>query len=261
MQENRSKFVSLLSNNLIILFFILFSSGLSFLVGNLWTRVKYAEGGAGTELSGVRNAAEAGSENYAPPEDPIEQIRQVVADLKIDEGKFESCMNNGEFKNKVTEQMTKGEAAGVRGTPGNFVVNLKTGEVVMLRGAEPLSNLQAVTDYLLKKSTTLPDGLTASKGIEALPLPDDKDHLDGKKDATIALIEYSDFDCPFCKAFHTTAQQFMKDNSDAQWIYRHYPIVSLHPNASYKAEASECIAKLGGEGAFWQFADAMAQIN
>lgn len=83
-----------------------------------------------------------------------------------------------------------------------------------------------------------------------------EDHVKGNRNSKLALIEYSDFDCPFCKRFHPTAQQMLSEYGDQiMWVYRHFPLDSLHPDAREKSEASECAYQLGGETAFWQFAD------
>lgn len=79
------------------------------------------------------------------------------------------------------------------------------------------------------------------------------DWVTGNKNARYALIEYSDIDCPFCKQFHPTAQQLIKDRNDFMWVYRNFPLDSLHPNARRKAEAAECAGKVGGNDKFWAF--------
>ena len=84
----------------------------------------------------------------------------------------------------------------------------------------------------------------------------DKDHIRGNKDAKVFLIEYSDFECPFCARFHPTAQQMLDEyGDDVAWVYRHFPLDILHPRARPAAQASECAAELGGEDAFWSFID------
>ena len=87
---------------------------------------------------------------------------------------------------------------------------------------------------------------------------DENDHIRGNPNAPIVLIEYSDYDCPFCKNFHQTMNQVM-DNYGADgkvaWVYRHFPLEQLHPSAPYIAQASECVAELGGNEAFWTFSD------
>jgi protein-disulfide isomerase len=93
----------------------------------------------------------------------------------------------------------------------------------------------------------------SAKDVEPV---NDSDHIKGDKNARIALIEYSDFECPFCARFHPTAQQVV-DEYDGQvmWVYRHFPLDQIHAKARPAAEASECIAEVGGEESFWKFTE------
>lgn len=91
-----------------------------------------------------------------------------------------------------------------------------------------------------------------------VPPPSADDHVYGHPDAPIALIEYSDFECPYCKRFHLTAKQLVdRSNNQVKWIYRHFPLEFHNPGAQKQAEASECAAALGGATAFWKYADAI----
>lgn len=90
---------------------------------------------------------------------------------------------------------------------------------------------------------------------DALPKVTDKDHIRGSKDADVVIVEYSDLECPFCKRFHPTMQQVVKDyGNKVAWVYRHYPL-NFHQNAQKEAEATECVNELGGPDAFWSYVD------
>jgi len=85
---------------------------------------------------------------------------------------------------------------------------------------------------------------------------DSRDHILGDFDAPLTLIEYSDFECPYCKRFHPTVAQLMARNpGQIRWVYRHFPLGFHNPGAYRQAEASECAAEAGGNEAFWKYTD------
>src|SRR5690349_16280049 len=85
-----------------------------------------------------------------------------------------------------------------------------------------------------------------------------RDHIYGNPDAPISLVEYSDFECPFCKRFHSTAKEIIDAyGGKVNWVYRHFPLSMHNPGAEKQAEASECVAQLGGNDAFWKYANAI----
>ncbi len=90
---------------------------------------------------------------------------------------------------------------------------------------------------------------------KALPITSE-DHIFGNKDASLAIIEFSDLQCPFCARFHLTMKQVLEEfGPKVKWVYRHFPLTSIHPEAFGSALASECVAYLGGNEAFWHFVD------
>ena len=81
------------------------------------------------------------------------------------------------------------------------------------------------------------------------------DHIRGNPKAIISIIEYSDYECPFCARHHPTMQQLVDDyGDDVNWVYRHFPL-GFHKNAQITAEAAECANELGGNDAFWTYTD------
>jgi protein-disulfide isomerase len=78
------------------------------------------------------------------------------------------------------------------------------------------------------------------------------DHITGAKKAKVTLIEYSDFECPFCGRFVPTVQSVLDNYGDSvRVVYRHFPL-SFHPQARPAANASECASE---QGKFWEFHD------
>jgi protein-disulfide isomerase len=86
----------------------------------------------------------------------------------------------------------------------------------------------------------------------------DRDHIRGNPKAVISLIEYSDFECPYCKRFHDTPKKLLAAHGDEiNWVYRHFPLSFHNPGAETESQAAECAAELGGADAFWRYTDAI----
>jgi protein-disulfide isomerase len=116
----------------------------------------------------------------------------------------------------------------------------------------------------------VPQGGDDFSNLENMRPVSGDDHIRGDLSAPVKVVEYSDFECPFCKRFHSTMQQVMEEyGTDGQvaWVYRHFPLDQLHPvKARTEAMASECVNELGGPGragndAFWQFTDRFFELT
>src|SRR3989344_3317889 len=91
-----------------------------------------------------------------------------------------------------------------------------------------------------------------------VPTLNSNDYVLGSPNAPVVLVEYSDFQCPFCSMIHPTLKRIVEESEgQISWTYRHLPLESIHPQALPSALAAECIGEqLGNEG-FWAFADDM----
>ncbi len=90
------------------------------------------------------------------------------------------------------------------------------------------------------------------------PVSRTRDHIRGNPSAEVSLIEYSDFECPFCKRFHGTPKAVLdRFGGRVNWVLRHFPLPFHDPAARREAIAAECAAQLGGNEAFWKYADAL----
>lgn len=90
------------------------------------------------------------------------------------------------------------------------------------------------------------------------------DHILGSPDASVKIIEFSDTECPFCQSLHPTLKKVMDNygkSGQVAWVYRHFPIDSIHSKARKEAEATECAAELGGNQKFWEYLDRLFEIT
>jgi len=91
-----------------------------------------------------------------------------------------------------------------------------------------------------------------------------EEHIFGNPNAPVIVVEYSDLECPFCKTFHQTMLRIMDEYGNdgrVAWVYRHFPIDSIHPKARKEAEATECVTELGGQEKFWQYTGRIFEVT
>lgn len=122
----------------------------------------------------------------------------------------------------------------------------------------------AVAVYFVNKKPIGPNNGTQPLSKNDIRAVDSTDHILGNPDAPIKLIEYSDFECPYCKIYQTTLHQIMDDygaKGQVAWVFRHFPITELHSKALKEAEASECAADQGGNDAFWKYTDQLYAVT
>jgi protein-disulfide isomerase len=103
----------------------------------------------------------------------------------------------------------------------------------------------------------IPEGDVLANAVRTV---DETDYIKGNPNAPILMIEYSDYDCPFCKQYHETLTQIMNEygiSGRVAWVYRQFPLEQLHPSSPKISEAALCVGSLGGSAAFWKFTDAI----
>lgn len=103
---------------------------------------------------------------------------------------------------------------------------------------------------------------TEAQVAKMRPVSKERDHIRGNPEAPVTLVEYSDFECPFCKRFQPTLKRIVDESGgQVRWVFRQFPLDQLHSKARKEAVASECAAELGGNQAFWKFADRFYELT
>jgi glutaredoxin len=86
----------------------------------------------------------------------------------------------------------------------------------------------------------------------AVPVDPERDHVRGPDRAPVTLVEYGDFECPYCGRAEPVVRELLADYGDLRYVWRHLPLTDVHPHAQLAAEAAEAAA---GQGKFWQMHD------
>ncbi len=130
----------------------------------------------------------------------------------------------------------------------------KLGVLSAALGASGLTWLVFRATAMLPKRARIRALLGGSETLVDLvvPVDPDRDHLRGPLEAPVTVVEYGDFECPYCGRAEPVVRELLSDFGDVRYVWRHLPLSDVHPNADFAAEASEAAA---AQGAFWAMHD------
>jgi len=176
------------------------------------------------------------------PTDPVKAEAKLTKSLPT----FSSCFDSGKYTQAVSDSTSKGNVAGVNGTPKGFI--MKNNKVVAtIDGAEPT---KVTTDKIDKALTDNNPKIIAAN----LDPVSSSDFVTGNPDAPITIILYVDFQCPYCEKFFTQTEQtalanYVKDGK-VKLVSRDFAF--LGEESLKAAEAARCA---GDQGKFWEYHD------
>jgi protein-disulfide isomerase len=205
--------------------------------------------------------------------DPGQVFARLAEDAGADLEAYDACIADNEFQAWIDAALEEGRAAGVSGTP-SFNLIAEDGSEYLLVGAQPFEQFALYIDALVageqppvaaepeqpEGSAEIPFWATA-EGWEADP---DRpgynvagDQYRGDLDAKVTVIEFSDFECPFCKQHEQETQPVLDEKfvetGDILWVFKHFPL-SIHAQAPAAGAAAECGA---AQGKFWEMYKAL----
>ena len=219
----------------------------AFYIGRLSSQVEgITKNVAGTDTTAP--TAPAGNQAPAAGERKLDiaSLKARAKNLGLNTGKFDQCLDSGSTAARVAAEQKEGAALGVSGTP-SFLIN-----GILVVGAQPQSSFEAIIDAELKDGSG--DKAATTVGVDGkrqkLNLADS--YIFGEKNAKIKMVEFTDFECPFCeRAFPTITAVMEKYKGKISLEYKSFPL-SFHPNAQKAAEAALCA---GEQGKFWEMHD------
>ena len=144
-----------------------------------------------------------------------------------------------------------------------FVIGFFVLLTVVVRGGDLSLGKSAAKNNQPVAVAPTPDNVAPQPSGEiSLAAITDNDWIKGKKNAKVSVVEYSDTECPFCKRFHPTMQRVIQEYpNDVNWVYRHFPLTSIHSKAPKEAEATECAGELAGNDGFWKYLDRLFEVT
>lgn len=225
---------------------------MAFVLGSMWTKIKYLESGSGAGVRPPGAAAGQGTSKYKSLSDAWKDYAKQVG---IDGGKLVACVDKDQKKAIVDADTAEGAGLGINGTPG-FFVNGK-----FVAGAFPYEVFKELIDKELagqgssdpKDYSAAIQGYVAQGAISLVAKPVAADKAPTKGEGSVTVVEFSDFQCPYCARVYPTVTQLLKDyEGKIVLAYKHFPLAQIHPNAQKAAEASECARE---QGKFWEFHD------
>lgn len=175
-----------------------------------------------------------------------------AADLGLDNAAFGKCLDSQATQTAVEADAQEGMARGVRGTPTFFI----NGQALV--GAQPYATVAQAIEAALAGETP-PATEPAAPALTPTPVtiaPVDEAMALGNPEAPVTIVEFSDYQCPFCERhFQETWPRIKADFVDTgrvRYVFKDFPITSIHPQAPKAHEAARCA---GEQGAYWEMHD------
>ena len=211
---------------------------------------------------------------WTPREEALSYFAELAQELGADPTQYGSCIANSDsLVEKVNASLAEARTLGFTGTPSFRFVYEETGEAFSLTGAQPYDTFSDWIETIALGGS--PQGAAQAQqqqqeGEARLPfwataaglLPDPDrpgytlagDIYKGSSDAPIVVVEFSDFQCPYCSRHTLTTQPILDqefvEQGEVMWVFKHFPIENIHPFAFSASVAAECAAQ---QEAFWQF--------
>ncbi len=199
--------------------------------------------------------------------DPSAVFERLAGEAGADVAQYNACIESGDKVQAVEQGVAEAQSAGFNGTPSFRFLYNESGQAYDLVGAQPFEEFALFIETVARGEApataqqqesgeggipfwATAEGLTPDPGRPGFTLAGDQ--YRGNPDAPIAIVEFSDFQCPFCLRHVTETQPALDeefiDTDKVFWVFKHFPL-NIHPQAPAAAAASECAAD---QGKFWE---------
>ena len=213
-------------------------------------------------------------EDWQAMADPLPLYATLAEESGIDMAAYEACMTSREFEAVVQARVDAAFERGFNATPSFHLVRLEDDAIFELIGAQPYEQFAGTMDSAMAGEMPVvaapeaeqpqAQGIPFWATVEGWqPDPDRPgvnmagDQYRGDPNAPLTVIEFSDFQCPYCQRHVADTQPILDekyvDSGKVLWVYKHFPL-NIHPQAPAAGVAAECA---GEQGKFWEMHEAL----
>jgi protein-disulfide isomerase len=207
-----------------------------------------------------------GQEAWSGNPDPVAVFKQYASALALDQSAFDACLDDGRYTAVVAADQQEGLALGVTGTPLFFVAGYP------FSGARPIEFFdqavalaedgqlrEAIVEAVARALAEQEQQQQPRPTMAPADVPLGDAPVKGDFDAPVTIVEYSDYQCPFCARYvQETLPLLLKnyvETGQVRYVFKDFPLTSLHPQAVRAAEAARCAREIGGDDAYWGMHD------
>jgi protein-disulfide isomerase len=171
---------------------------------------------------------------FAQQQQPIvsgDQFVTYAGELNLDTTQFKACLTSSKYQSQIQSDESEGIRVGVQGTP-TFLVN----------GQQIVGG--SYTDLKTAIDTALSNNSTNTVNLGALPPA-------GNNSSRVVVVEFGDFECPYCARAEPTVKQMLSDYKDKiEFVFMDFPLTQIHRFALPAANAARCANE---QGQFWAY--------
>lgn len=213
---------------------------------------------------GMYDALFQAQSEWAEQADPMPTFERLTSEVGADVDALKACVAEGSKQAAITQSVEEAGKLGLDGTPSFRMTNEASGETFTLVGAQPYARFAEALDAVLAgnappaspaaqqpQQQEIPfwattEGLAADPDRPGYTMAGDQTR--GSADAPVVVVEFSDFQCPYCKQHAEQTQPGLDESfvntGDVRWVYKHFPL-PIHPQAAAAGVAAECAADQG----------------
>lgn len=195
--------------------------------------------------------------NNSVDKGPLFELAEKVG---ADGDKLLECIENNDFSAEILADIDDAKLIGVNSTPSFLIGKLDNGKVegILVTGAQPYATFEQIFNSYLGRQTEVD-----LSGYKTASITIDEDPKIGNQNAKIAVVEFSDYECPYCKQFHLQSYKQVKSNfvdqGDILYVYKDFPLSFHDPKATEYAIAANCVQSIADDETYFEFGSLIFQ--